>query len=64
MRQDVSRLLGVHRKTISLWLAIDAAWGLTALLATYTPGGKPVSLAPAVARRLEQALRLPEGSLL
>jgi len=61
MRQDVSRLLGVHRKPISLWLAIDAAWGLTALLATYIPGGKPVSLAPAVLARLEQALRLPGG---
>jgi class 3 adenylate cyclase len=61
MRQDVSRLLGVHRKTMSLWLAIDAAGGLTALLATYIPGGKPVSLAPAVLARLEQALRLPGG---
>jgi class 3 adenylate cyclase len=61
MRQDLSHLLGVHRKTSSLWLAIDAAWGLTVLLATYIPGGKPVSLAPAVLARLEQALRLPGG---
>jgi len=61
MRQDVSRLLGVHRKTSSLWLAIDAAGAVTALLATYIPGGKPVSLAPAVLARLEQALRRPGG---
>jgi class 3 adenylate cyclase len=61
MRQDVSRRLGVHRKTSRLWLAIDAAGGLTALLATYIPGGTPVSRAPAVLARLEQALCRPRG---
>jgi class 3 adenylate cyclase len=61
MRPDVSHLLGVHRNTISCWLAIDAAGGLTALLATYIPGGKPVSLAPAVLTSLEQALHRPAG---
>jgi hypothetical protein len=61
VRQDVSRLLGVQRNTISCWLAIDAAGGLTALLATYIPGGKPVSLAPAVLTSLEQALHRPAG---
>jgi transposase len=60
-RQDVARLLGVHRNTISRWLATYAAGGLEALLATYTPVGKPVSLAPAVLASLEQALRRPEG---
>ena len=60
-RQDVARLLGVHRHTISHWLAIYAAGGLEALLATYIPPGKPVSLAPAVLASLEQALRRPEG---
>ena len=60
-RQDVARLLGVHRHTIRHWLAIYAAGGLEALLATYIPPGKPVSLAPAVLASLEQALRRPEG---
>src|SRR3712207_6871837 len=31
-RQDVARLLGVHRKTVSRWLALYAAGGLEALL--------------------------------
>jgi transposase len=60
-RQDVARLLGVHRNTISRWLARYAAGGLEALLATYVPPGKPVSLAPAVLASLEQALRQPAG---
>jgi transposase len=60
-RQDVARLLGVHRNTISHWLAVYAAGGLAALLATYVPRGKPVSLAPEVLASLEQALRRPEG---
>jgi transposase-like protein len=47
-RQDVARLLGVHRNTISRWLTLYATGGLAALLATYIPVGKPVSLAPAV----------------
>jgi transposase len=60
-RQDVARLLGVHRNTISHWLAVYAAGGLGALLATYVPPGKPVSLAPDVLASLEQALRRPAG---
>ncbi len=60
-RQEVARLLGVHRNTIGRWLARYATGGLDALLATYTPPGKPVSLAPAVLASLEQALRRPEG---
>jgi transposase len=60
-RQEVASLLGVHRNTISRWLALYAAGGLAALLATYVPRGKPVSLAPAVLTSLEQALRRPEG---
>jgi hypothetical protein len=46
-RQDVAHLLGVHRNPIGRWLALYAAGGLDALLATYVPAGKPVSLAPA-----------------
>jgi hypothetical protein len=34
---------------------------MDALLATYVPAGKPVSLTPAVLAGLEQALRRPEG---
>jgi transposase len=60
-RQDVAQLLGVHRNTIGRWLAIYAAGGLQALLDTYIPTGKPVSLAPAVLASLEGALRRPEG---
>jgi transposase len=60
-RQEVARLLGVHRNTISRWLALYAAGGLAALLATYVPAGKPVSLAPEVLASLEQALHRPEG---
>jgi transposase len=60
-RQEVARLLGVHRNTISRWLARYAVGGLDALLATYIPTGKPVSLAPAVLASLEQALRRPAG---
>jgi|Tabmets5t2r1_1033131.scaffolds.fasta_scaffold39816_1 transposase len=60
-RQDVARLLGVHRNTIGRWLALYAAGGMDVLLATYVPAGKPVSLAPEVLASLEQALRRPEG---
>ncbi len=60
-RQDVARLLGVHRNTISRWLASYAAGGLDALLATHVPAGKPLSLAPAVLASLEQVLHRPEG---
>ena len=44
-RQDVARLLGVHRHTVGRWRARDAAGGLDAWLATYVPTGTPVSLA-------------------
>jgi transposase len=60
-RQEVARLLGVHRNTISRWVARYAVGGLDALRATYIPAGKPVSLAPAVLASLEQALRRPAG---
>jgi transposase len=60
-RQDVARLLGVHRHTIGRWLARYAAGGMDALLATYVPAGKPVSLAPAGLASLAPARRRPEG---
>jgi transposase len=60
-RQDVARLLGVHRHTIGHWLAIYEAGGLEALLAVYVPAGKPVSLPPDVLDALERALRQPAG---
>jgi transposase len=56
-RQEVARLLGVHRNTIGRWLARYAAGGLEAVLATYVPAGKPVSLTPHVLASLEQVLR-------
>jgi transposase len=60
-RQEGAHLLGVHRHTISRWLALYAAGGLEAVLATYVPAGKPVSLTPQVLASLEQALHRPEG---
>jgi hypothetical protein len=60
-RQEVARLLGVPRHPTGRWLAIYAAGGLDALLATYVPAGKPIALAPDVLASLEQALRRPEG---
>jgi transposase len=60
-RQEVARLLGVHRNTIGRWLARYAVGGLDALLATYVSPGKPVSLAPEVLASLETALHRPEG---
>jgi transposase len=60
-RQDVARLLGVHRNTIGRWLALYAAGGLSALLATYVPAGTPVSLAPDVLAGLAQALHRAAG---
>jgi transposase len=60
-RQEVARLLGVHQNTIGRWLALYADGGLDALLATYIPPGKPISLAPQVLASLEQALHRPEG---
>ena len=60
-RQDVARLLGVHRNTVGRWLALSATGGLDSLLATDVPAGTPVSLAPAGLASLEQALRRPEG---
>jgi transposase len=60
-RREVARLPGVHRHTIGRWLALYAAGGLDALLATDVPAGKPVSLTPEVLASLEQALRRPEG---
>jgi hypothetical protein len=36
-RQEVAQLLGVHRNTISRWLAIYVAGGLAALLAPHAP---------------------------
>jgi transposase len=60
-RREVARLLGVHRNNIGRWLAWYAAGRLDALLATYIPPGKPLSLAPTVLASLEEALRRPEG---
>ena len=60
-RQDVARLLGVHRNTLGHWLAIYATGGLAALLAVYVPAGKPISLSPGVLASIEQALQEPAG---
>jgi putative transposase len=60
-RQDVARLLGVHRNTIGHWLARYEAGGLEALLALYVPAGKPLSLPPDVLAAIEEALRQPAG---
>ncbi len=58
-RQEMARLLGVHRNTIGRWLY--EACGLEALLAVYVPAGKPLSLPPGVLAAIEPALRQPTG---
>jgi hypothetical protein len=60
-RQEVAARLGVPRHTIGRWLALEAAGGLEALLATSIPKGNPVALAPAVLASLAQVLHRPEG---
>jgi transposase len=60
-RQEVARLLGVHRHTSGHWLARCEAGGLDALLTLYVPTGKPVSLPPDVGAALDPVLRQPAG---
>ena len=60
-RPDVARLLGLHRHTSGRGLALYAAGGRDAWLATYVPAGTPVSLAPAVLASLEQARHGRDG---
>ena len=60
-RQEVARLLGLHRNTVGHWLARYATGGLEARLALYVPAGKRLSLAPAVLASLEHALHRPAG---
>jgi transposase len=60
-RQEVARLLGVHRHTSGRWRVRYAAGGLDALRATSIPSGQPGSLAPEGLASLEQALRRPAG---
>jgi len=60
-RLEVAQLLGVHRNTVSHWLALYASGGLDTLLPLYVPAGKPLSLPPDVLAALEQALRQPAG---
>jgi transposase len=60
-RQDVARLLGVHRHTIGHWLTRYETGGLRALLARYVPAGNPLSLPPAVLAAIAQALQQPAG---
>ena len=60
-RQDVARLLGVHRTTIGHGLARDATGGVETLLDLYVPAGQPPSLPPHVMAAIEQALRRPAG---
>jgi transposase len=60
-RQDVARLLGVHRNTIGHWLARSEAGGMAALLALYVPAGTPLSLPPEVLASSAHALQQPAG---
>jgi hypothetical protein len=66
-RQDVARLLGVHRHTIGHWLTLYETAGLRALLVRYVPAGKPLSGLPSSWPPLRQrssnpaALPLPKA---
>jgi hypothetical protein len=61
-RQEVARLLGVHRHTSGRGLARTSAGGLAAVLARDAPAGQAVTRAPAVRASREQALRRPAGA--
>ena len=50
-RQDVARMLGVHRNTISRWLALYAAGGLEALAGDIHPPGQTGLAGPGRARQ-------------
>lgn len=60
-RQQLARLLGVHRNTIARWLGCYQTGGLDGLLAIYVPRGKALSLCSDVLASLGQALRREEG---
>lgn len=60
-RQEVARLLGVHRNTISRWLALYQTGGLDALRAIYVPAGKQHSIPPDIQSSIGKALEQPEG---
>jgi Homeodomain-like domain len=60
-RQEVARLLGVHRHTIGRWIDCYVAGGLSALLDIYVPAGKAPTLPPSVLADLEHQLHQPEG---
>ena len=60
-RQAVAQRLGGHRHTSGRWLAISAAGGLPARLATYVPAGTPVSRAPDVLARRAHARPRADG---
>jgi transposase len=60
-RQEVARLLGVHRQTIGRWMSCYAAAGLSSLLDIYVPSGKQPALPASVIAELEHQLHQPEG---
>jgi len=60
-RQQRATLLGISRKTVGHWRAVDHAGGLAALRDVYVPPGKRPSLDPEVLARIAQALRQPHG---
>lgn len=60
-RQEVARLLGVHRNTIGRWLALYQTGGLDALLDSYVPAGKQHSLPSDIQTSIGKALHQPKG---
>ncbi|MDQ4099280.1 MAG: helix-turn-helix domain-containing protein [Chloroflexota bacterium] len=60
-RQEVARLLGVHRNTIGRWLALYHAGGLDGLLEIYVPAGKQHSVPSDIQRSIGKALEQPQG---
>lgn len=60
-RQEVARLLGIHRNTIGRWLALYQTGGLDALLAIYVPAGKLHSVPCDIQTSIGKALAQPQG---
>jgi transposase len=60
-RQDVAKLLGLHRETVGRWMTQYTDGGLTALLAIYVAAGRTACLSEPVSADLERKLQEAHG---
>ena len=61
-RQEISSLLGRHRRTVGNWLALYEQEGLSGLLTLRTRPNNPLSLDDRELRQLRERLSHPEAS--